>query len=177
MLDLIIRLIQIVIFIATPSRSLQGRGSNTEAQHEADKGYSCENTKCQNFSLWPPDRKGPTARPAAERVCARPLRAPRTEWLGADKSALVNPPTAAAVLMSNTKQSSIANNADFLDRRPFSSTPLYPIKGMSKNEMTKPSRPARYDHLFPILSRNFPKTQIWKTIVTIPENPSERPIS
>jgi len=32
----------------------------------------------------PPERKGPAARPAAERVCARPLRVPRTEWLGAE---------------------------------------------------------------------------------------------
>jgi hypothetical protein len=32
----------------------------------------------------PPDKKGPTARPAAERVCARPLRAPRTAWFGAE---------------------------------------------------------------------------------------------
>lgn len=31
----------------------------------------------------PPDRKGPTARPAAERVCARPLRVPKTAWFGA----------------------------------------------------------------------------------------------
>ena len=28
--------------------------------------------------------KGPTARPAADRVWARPLRAPRTAWLGAE---------------------------------------------------------------------------------------------
>ena len=32
----------------------------------------------------PPERNGPAARPAAERVWARPLRAPRTEWLGAE---------------------------------------------------------------------------------------------
>lgn len=32
----------------------------------------------------PPDRKGPAALPAAERVCASPLSVPRTEWLGAE---------------------------------------------------------------------------------------------
>lgn len=32
----------------------------------------------------PPERNGPTARPAAERVCARPFKAPRTAWLGAE---------------------------------------------------------------------------------------------
>lgn len=32
----------------------------------------------------PPERNGPAARPAAERVCARPLSVPRTEWLGAE---------------------------------------------------------------------------------------------
>jgi hypothetical protein len=32
----------------------------------------------------PPDRKGPTARPAAESVWARPFNDPRTEWLGAE---------------------------------------------------------------------------------------------
>jgi hypothetical protein len=31
-----------------------------------------------------PERKGPTARPAAERVWARPLRAPKTPWSGAE---------------------------------------------------------------------------------------------
>lgn len=32
----------------------------------------------------PPDRNGPTARPAADRVWARPLRAPKTAWFGAE---------------------------------------------------------------------------------------------
>jgi len=32
----------------------------------------------------PPERKGPAALPAAERVWARPLSVPRTEWLGAE---------------------------------------------------------------------------------------------
>jgi len=32
----------------------------------------------------PPERKGPAALPAADNVCARPLRVPRTEWLGAE---------------------------------------------------------------------------------------------
>ena len=32
----------------------------------------------------PPERNGPTARPAAERVWARPFKAPRTAWLGAE---------------------------------------------------------------------------------------------
>lgn len=32
----------------------------------------------------PPDKNGPTARPPALRVCARPLRAPRTVWFGAE---------------------------------------------------------------------------------------------
>ena len=32
----------------------------------------------------PPERKGPTARPAADSVCARPLSVPRTEWFGAE---------------------------------------------------------------------------------------------
>lgn len=32
----------------------------------------------------PPDTKGPTARPAAERVCASPFNVPRTLWFGAE---------------------------------------------------------------------------------------------
>jgi hypothetical protein len=32
----------------------------------------------------PPDMKGPTALPAAESVCARPLSVPGAEWLGAE---------------------------------------------------------------------------------------------
>jgi hypothetical protein len=31
-----------------------------------------------------PDMNGPTARPAAESVCARPLRVPKTLWFGAE---------------------------------------------------------------------------------------------
>jgi hypothetical protein len=31
-----------------------------------------------------PEMKGPTARPAAERVCARPFNVPRTLWFGAE---------------------------------------------------------------------------------------------
>lgn len=78
----------------------------------------------------PPDRKGPTALPAAERVCARPFKVPRTAWLGAEfviwlfvsnkfgrseevghtnNKALVSPPTAATVLIRRTKPSSIHN--------------------------------------------------------------------
>lgn len=32
----------------------------------------------------PPDTNGPTARPAAESVCARPFSVPRTLWFGAE---------------------------------------------------------------------------------------------
>lgn len=32
----------------------------------------------------PPERNGPAARPAADRVWARPFSDPRTEWLGAE---------------------------------------------------------------------------------------------
>lgn len=32
----------------------------------------------------PPDKNGPMARPAAERVCARPFSVPRTECVGAE---------------------------------------------------------------------------------------------
>ena len=32
----------------------------------------------------PPDKNGPIARPAAERVWASPLSVPSTEWLGAE---------------------------------------------------------------------------------------------
>lgn len=32
----------------------------------------------------PPDRKGPAARPAADKVCASPFKVPRTAWLGAE---------------------------------------------------------------------------------------------
>ena len=71
----------------------------------------------------PPDTKGPTARPAAESVCANPFSVPRTLWFGAEfvicvvsvlllshsveedytnSNALVKPPTAATVLTSST---------------------------------------------------------------------------
>ena len=93
----------------------------------------------------PPDTNGPTARPAADRVWARPLRAPKTAWSGADlvicgwicyylvvgwqgyvrgrltsSSALVNPPTVAIVFTSNTEHSSKAKSAVLPDRPPES---------------------------------------------------------
>ena len=88
-----------------------------------------------------PDRKGPTARPAADSVCARPLIVPRTEWFGAElvifqmsaygctglmvgmgmhtrSNALVRHPTADIALINNTSPNSKYSHALPLEMPP-----------------------------------------------------------
>lgn len=146
----------------------------------------------------PPERKGPTLRPAAEMVCAMPFMVPRdwsdlAEFVICQRSASAqklmqlpqgekwnrgrltksitqdNPPTALTFFNTNTPKSSRYNQADPVPTPKIGSSSLYPTSGITAVLTANPNSAKRYNLRFPNLVFNGLNMNAWKTIVKTPE--------